>query len=152
MGIVDSLLVKITTEDGLIGWGETFGSRAVPAAKLAIDRMIAPLCVGQDVVQIAALKLDVQKKLHIFGRSGSVTYRISAVDIALWDLAGKAANVSVHRLVGGSRKTRLRRHASLIRFTDPTLVRAHVHQVIAAGFRSMTLREIELPAIRAARC
>jgi L-alanine-DL-glutamate epimerase-like enolase superfamily enzyme len=134
-----------------VGWGETFGFRAVPATKLAIDRMIAPLCIGQDAMQIAPLMLDVQKKLHIFGRSGPVMYGISAVNIALWDLAGKAANAPVHRLLGGSRKTRLPCYASLIRYTDPVLVRAQVRQAIAAGFRSLKLHEIELPAIRAAR-
>ncbi|HLZ65529.1 MAG TPA: mandelate racemase/muconate lactonizing enzyme family protein [Aliidongia sp.] len=151
LGAVDSLLVKITTDEGLVGWGETFGFRAVPAAKLAIDRMIAPACIGQDAAQIAPLMLDVQKKLHIFGRSGPVMYGISAVDIALWDLAGKAANAPVHRLLGGSRKTRLPCYASLIRYTDPARVRTYVRQAIDAGFRSLKLHEIELPAIRAAR-
>ena len=48
LAVADSLLVKITTGNGLVGWGETFGYGVVPSAKLAIDRMIAPLCVGQD--------------------------------------------------------------------------------------------------------
>jgi L-alanine-DL-glutamate epimerase-like enolase superfamily enzyme len=66
----DSLLVKVTTDRGLEGWGETFGFRAVSSAKLAIDELIAPLCIGRDATQIGSLMLDVQKKLHIFGRSG----------------------------------------------------------------------------------
>jgi len=44
----DSLLVKVTTDQGLEGWGETFGFRAVSSAKLAIDDLIAPLCIGRD--------------------------------------------------------------------------------------------------------
>jgi len=59
---------------------------------LAIDELIAPLCIGQDATRIAPLMLEVQKKLHIFGRSGPLIYGVSAVDIALWDIAGKAAN------------------------------------------------------------
>lgn len=151
LGTVDSLLVRITTGDGLVGWGETFGFGVVPSAKLAIDRMIAPLCVGQDAAQIAPLMLDVQKKLHVFGRSGPVMYGVSAVDMALWDLAGKAANAPVHRLLGGSRKMRLPCYASLTRYSDPALVRANVRRAIDAGFRSLKLHEIELPSIRAAR-
>ena len=45
--VADSLLVKVTTDQGLEGWGETFGFRAVPSAKLAIDELIALLCIGR---------------------------------------------------------------------------------------------------------
>ena len=55
----DSLLVKVTTDQGLIGWGEAFGFRAVASAKLAIDQLIAPLCIGQDARRIEPLMLDV---------------------------------------------------------------------------------------------
>jgi L-alanine-DL-glutamate epimerase-like enolase superfamily enzyme len=49
--VADSLLVKVTTDQGLEGWGETFGFRAVQSAKLAIEELIAPLCVGKDATQ-----------------------------------------------------------------------------------------------------
>ena len=88
----DSLLVKVTTDQGLMGWGEAFGFRAVESAKLAIDQLIAPLCIGRDATQIEPLMLDVQKKLHVFGRGGALAFARSAVDIALLDIAGKADN------------------------------------------------------------
>jgi L-alanine-DL-glutamate epimerase-like enolase superfamily enzyme len=66
----DALPIKVTTDQGLEGWGEAFGSRAVMSGKLAIDELIAPLHIGQDAMRIAPLMLEVQKKLHIFGRSG----------------------------------------------------------------------------------
>lgn len=146
----DSLLVKVTTDQGLEGWGEAFGFRAVTSAKLAIDELIAPLCIGQDATRIAPLMLEVQKKLHIFGRSGPLTYAISAVDIALWDIAGKSANAPVYRLLGGSGAD-LACYASLIRYSDPVLVRTNVRRAIDAGFRSLKLHEINLSAVRAAR-
>ena len=149
--VADSLLVRVTTDQGLEGWGETFGFRAVSSAQLAIDELIAPLCIGGDATQIGPLMLDVQKKLHVFGRCGPLFYGISAVDIALWDIAGKAAGVPVCRLLGGSAATELPCYASLIRYSDATLVRANVRRAIDAGFRSLKLHEIELPAIRAAR-
>ena len=71
----DSLLVKVTTDQGLVGWGEAFGFRAVASAKLAIDQLIAPLCVGQNATRIGPLMLDVQKKLHVFGRAGALACR-----------------------------------------------------------------------------
>ncbi|SDH90015.1 L-alanine-DL-glutamate epimerase [Bradyrhizobium sp. Rc2d] len=146
----DSLLVKVTTDQGLTGWGEAFGFRAVASAKLAIDKLIAPMCIGKDATRIGDIMLDVQKKLHVFGRGGALLFAISAVDIALWDIAGKAANMPLCRLLGGGASD-LPCYASLVRYTDPDLVRSSVRQVIEAGFGTVKLHEIELPAIRAAR-
>ncbi|HEX9472450.1 MAG TPA: mandelate racemase/muconate lactonizing enzyme family protein [Bradyrhizobium sp.] len=146
----DSLLVKVTTDQGLIGWGEAFGFRAVASAKLAIDQLIAPLCIGQDATRIEPLMSDVQKKLHVFGRGGALAFGISAIDIALWDIAGKAANVPLYRLLGGG-VADLACYASLVRYSDPSLVRTSVRQVIEAGFSTLKLHEIEISAIRAAR-
>jgi L-alanine-DL-glutamate epimerase-like enolase superfamily enzyme len=149
--VADSLLVKVTTDQGLEGWGETFGFRAVSLAKLGIDELIAPHCIGRDATQIGPLMLEVQKKLHLFGRSGPLFYGISAIDIALWDIAGKAAGVPVCRLLGGSSSADLTCYASLIRYSDPSLVRASVRQAIDSGFHNLKLHEIELTVIRAAR-
>lgn len=146
----DSLLVKVTTDQGLEGWGEAFGFRAVASAKLAVDELIAPQCIGADAAQIAPLMLAVQKKLHVFGRGGPLFYGLSAVDIALWDIAGKAANMPVYRLLGGGRAD-LPCYASMVRYSDPGLVHENVARVTAAGFRSLKLHEIALPAVRAAR-
>ncbi len=147
----DSLLVKVTTDQGLEGWGETFGFRAVSSAKLAIDELLAPLCIGRDATQIGPLMVEIQKKLHVFGRSGPLFYGISAIDIALWDICGKAAGVPVCRLLGGNSTADLICYASLIRYSDSALVRANVRRAIDSGFSVLKLHEIELPAIRAAR-
>ena len=149
--VADSLLVKVTTDQGLEGWGETFGFRAVPSAKLAIDELLAPLCIGHDATQIGPLMLEVQKKLHVFGRSGPLFYGISAIDIALWDIAGKAVGAPVSRLLGGSCVADLTCYASMIRYSDPSLVRENVRRALDSGFRVLKLHEIELPAVRAAR-
>ncbi|BCO40969.1 enolase [Mycobacterium paraintracellulare] len=146
----DSLLVKVTTRDGVEGWGEAFGFRAVDSAKLAVEQLISPLCIGQDAARIAPLMLAAQKKLHVFGRGGALTYGLSAVDIALWDIAGKLANASVCRLLGGGAAT-MPCYASLACYSDPSLVRAVVRQAIDAGFRVLKLHEAGMPAIRAAR-
>jgi L-alanine-DL-glutamate epimerase-like enolase superfamily enzyme len=86
----DSLLVKVTTDQGLEGWGEAYGFRAVQSAKLVIEELTAPVCIGRDAARIAHLMLEIQKQLHIFGRGGPLMYALSAVDIALWDIVGKA--------------------------------------------------------------
>src|SRR5258705_3803807 len=109
-----SLVGKVTTDQGLVGWGEAFGFRAVASTKLAVDRLIAPLCIGQDATRIEPLMLAVQKKLHVFGRGGALAFAISAVDIALWDIPGKAANAPLVQLLGGGAGA-VERYASLVR-------------------------------------
>lgn len=146
----DALLIKVTTDEGLEGWGEAFGFRAVRSAQLVVDELIAPICIGKHAGQIAPLMHDIQRKLHIFGRAGSLMFGLAAVDIALWDIAGKAANKPLHQLLGGG-TTDLPCYASLVRFSDPSRVRDNVRGAIKSGFRSLKLHEIDVAAIRAAR-
>jgi L-alanine-DL-glutamate epimerase-like enolase superfamily enzyme len=146
----DSLLVKVTTHDGVEGWGEAFGFGAVDAAMLAVDELIAPMCIGQDATLIGPLMLAIQKKRHVFGRGGALTYGLSAVDMALWDIAGKLANAPVCQLLGGGMAT-MPCYASLACYTEPELVRTVVRQTIDAGFRVIKLHESKMSAIHAAR-
>jgi L-alanine-DL-glutamate epimerase-like enolase superfamily enzyme len=147
---VDSLLVKVTTDQGLTGWGESFGFTGLPVTQRAVDAVIAPLCVGQDATRIGPLMAEVQAKLAVFGRGGPFTHALSAIDIALWDIAGKAAGVPLHRLLGGGRDE-LPCYASLDAYSDPDLVRAAVRKALEAGFSSVKLHERELPVVRAGR-
>ena len=105
----DSLILSVTTDTGVVGWGETFGFTAIPAVKVAIDSILAPECIGRDATQLGRPSLDLQKKFHVFGRSGAFIHGLAAVDIALWDIAGKVANKPVYQLLGGSNLTSLPR-------------------------------------------
>lgn len=148
---VESLIVKVTTDTGVVGWGETFGFTVVPAAKLVIDTILAPEIVGRDATVLDRLMLDMQKKFHVFGRSGAFIYGLSAIDIALWDIAGKVAGKPVHDLLGGGVASSLRCYASLIRYSDPELVAKNVKRAVSAGFRHLKLHEIDVDCVRAAR-
>jgi L-alanine-DL-glutamate epimerase-like enolase superfamily enzyme len=150
-GSADSLLVKVTTESGIVGWGEAFGFTAIPAVKAAIEQVIAPLCVGRSALDIGSLMRDVQKRLHIFGRSGAIMFGISAIDIALWDILGKATGQPVHRLLGGAAVSELPCYASLVRYTDPRLLVENVNRALADGFSHLKLHEITVDAVREAR-
>ena len=79
----DSLIVTVTTDTDVVGWGETFGFTAIPAVKVAIDSILAPECVGRDATQIGKLMLDLQKKFHVFGRYNlRVLYPPTAIVLA----------------------------------------------------------------------
>jgi L-alanine-DL-glutamate epimerase-like enolase superfamily enzyme len=149
--VVDSLVVKVTADDGTVGWGETFGFTAIPAVKLVIDTILAPDMIGRDVTMREKLMFDLQKKFHIFGRSGAFIYGLSAIDIALWDIAGKAANKPIYQLLGGSEATSLATYASLIRYGDPELVRRNVRRAVDSGYKYLKLHEIDVECVRAAR-
>ncbi|MDB5789360.1 mandelate racemase/muconate lactonizing enzyme family protein [Caballeronia mineralivorans] len=148
---VDSLIVKITSDTGVVGWGESFGFTAIPAVKVVIDSILAPEMIGRDATQLEKQMLDLQKKFHIFGRSGAFIYGLSAIDIALWDIAGKVARQPVYQLLGGSDTVSLPAYASLIRYSDPGLVRKNVRRALDSGFRHLKLHEIDIDCVRAAR-
>ena len=99
---IDMLLVRLDTDAGVTGWGEGFGHRIWPATRAAIDTLIGPMCVGRDATAINALIEDLQRNLHGVGRTGPAMYALSAIDIALWDIAGKVAGLPLYRLLGGS--------------------------------------------------
>ncbi len=153
----DALLVKVSTDTGVTGWGEAFGYNVIPATKVVINELLAPVCVGADANDIASLMLDLQRKFHIFGRGGPVSYALSGIDIALWDIAGKAEGQPLHQLVGsnqsvgGKRPGQIDTYASLVRYSEPDEVAANVARACALGFGSIKLHEITVPAVAAAR-
>jgi D-galactarolactone cycloisomerase len=145
------LLVRIETDDGLVGWGEAFGHAVAPATKVVIDTMIASQLIGRDSSKIDAIMLDLTKALHLFGRNGPVIYALSGVDIALWDIAGKRANLPLYQLLGGGFRDELQVYASLLRYGEPEVLAANVHRAVALGYTSIKLHEIKPALVRIAR-
>jgi L-alanine-DL-glutamate epimerase-like enolase superfamily enzyme len=111
-------LCKITTEDGAVGWGESITQ--FPEANFAVKAIIdglAPNLIGKDPVHTEALWR--QNKFHgwWYGYGGGIhSYAVAALDIALWDLRGKALGRSVLDLLGGSVHERL-----------PAIASCHAH-------------------------
>jgi D-galactarolactone cycloisomerase len=148
---IDMLLVRVETDAGITGWGEAFGHRIFPATRAAIDTVLGPLCVGRDPSQIAAIHDDLQRVLHGIGRNGPAMYALSGLDIALWDIAGKAANLPLYRLLGGSSRADLPAYASLLRYGAAEAVARYTEQALARGYRLIKLHEITVPEVKAAR-
>lgn len=148
---LDFCLVRVDTDAGLSGWGEAFSYSCRRPVAAAVNDMIAPLAVGHDAADIAGLHATIQKRLHIFGRFGIAAFALSGLDIALWDLAGKAAGKPLHALLGGARGDRLGCYASLLRYADPALVTHYCEQALGEGFGAIKLHEVSAPVIAAAR-
>ncbi|MEW6333278.1 MAG: mandelate racemase/muconate lactonizing enzyme family protein [Thermodesulfobacteriota bacterium] len=148
---IDTLMVRIDTDEGISGWGEAYGHRIWPATRAAIDTLIGAQCIGRDPSAIGALMDDLQRNLHGVGRNGPAMYALSAIDIALWDIAGKIAGLPLYRLLGGSARQDLPAYASLLRYGDAGAVAHHTAEALSRGYRQIKVHEIEATQIRAAR-
>ena len=131
--------------------GRSLWSHIIPATRITIQTMLAPLCLGRDATQIDALMLDLHQRVHIYGRNGPLVYGLSGIDMALWDIAGKRAGCSLYELLEGSAKRDLPAYASLIRYSDPELVACNAARAVSQGFRTVKLHEIGVEQTRAAR-
>ncbi len=149
---METLFVKVTTDDGIVGWGEGFGLAACGIAKVAVEKAIAPLAVGRDPTDIAALMADIAYKQRNCSRNGPVGFALSALDIALWDIAGKRAGQPLYRLLGGTETVeRMPAYASLLRYGNADVVRRNSAKAVARGYTNVKVHEIGAAEIAAAR-
>jgi L-alanine-DL-glutamate epimerase-like enolase superfamily enzyme len=148
---LDFALVRLETEDGIVGWGDGFAYACRSAVVAALKDMVLPLVVGQEIEDISAFNRTLQQRLHLHGRYGITIFALSAVDIALWDIAAKQRGLQLAELLGGRRRDALPAYASLVRYGEPELVQAFAQQAVDAGYEAVKLHEITLPAIEAGR-
>ncbi|MFL9823633.1 mandelate racemase/muconate lactonizing enzyme family protein [Rhodoplanes sp. SY1] len=147
---LDTVLIRVTTDGGLVGWGEAYGS-FWSAVTAAVGEWVAPLALGQRVDDLG-LPERIERTLHNLGRTGPTVHAISGLDIALWDLRGKRAGVPVAELLGGRRRDRVPVYASLLQYYgDADRLRFAVDRALGAGFSQIKLHERTVAAVAAAR-
>ena len=146
----DILLVRIETDTGIVGWGEAFCYGSLDAVRAVVEQMIAPQLIGRPAGDIARISRDLQQNLHLLGRYGLTLFGVSGVDIALWDIAGKAANLPLCRLLGGEPRP-LPAYASLYRIGERDKVAARTRLALQQGYKWIKLHEKLVPEVRAAR-
>jgi D-galactarolactone cycloisomerase len=107
-------LVEVLTDEGITGWGEAFAQGMEPPqiAVAVIDSALKPLLLGANPLDTEVLWHRMYHATRDYGRKGSVIAGISAIDIALWDIAGKAHGVPVYQLLGGAFRTRVQAYAT----------------------------------------
>ncbi|MGI9390834.1 MAG: mandelate racemase/muconate lactonizing enzyme family protein [Boseongicola sp.] len=148
---LDHILLRLETDEGLVGWGEAFGYAAAAMTYVALNQVICPFLIGLQADDIASTFDTLDQKLHQAGRHGAVLFALSAVDIALWDIAGKRASKSVADLLGGVQRSELPAYASLLRIAEAELLRRRVGDARGEGFQAIKLHEIEPKFIITAR-
>ena len=119
-GTQDTLVVRVHTDAGIVGVGEVDSSPMVAKAIIeaplshAIARGLRLCVLGEDPLDIARLWDRMYQGSIFFGRGGAAQQAISGVDMALWDIAGKALGQPVYRLLGGGFRAHLRAYASIL--------------------------------------
>jgi len=117
-GSQDDLIVLVSTDEGITGIGEVDSAPEAVRALVnatgshAIAHSLRDLLVGEDPTDVERLWQKMYRGLIYIGRRGIALHALSGIDIALWDIAGKAAGKPVHELLGGAKRDRVRAYAS----------------------------------------
>lgn len=101
----DVFLLKIKTDEGIEGIGEGFALGSLQSTAVVVNEILKPLLMNEDPTNIERLWEKMYRLSFRVGRKGIVLAAISAIDIALWDILGKKANLPVYKLLGGVSNT-----------------------------------------------
>src|SRR5579884_3812167 len=96
------LLVKVVTDEGLVGWGETW-TRFPEANRAVVEivRGIEEVLIGEDPTKVEELHDALSRRMYWYGEGGIAWLALSAIDIALWDIRGKFRGKSLVEMLGG---------------------------------------------------
>lgn len=140
-------LVEVRTDEGIVGWGECFGAGNVALANKAIvERVIQPLLLGQDPLRREWLWHHVYNLLRDHGQKGMPLQALSGVDIALWDIAGKACGQPLVQLLGGACREQVAvyGYGMMLRREEVETMAARFADeaagIAAAGYRAMKMK------------
>jgi D-galactarolactone cycloisomerase len=139
-------LVEVTTDEGLTGWGEALcqGLQPPEIAAAAITSALRPLLLGANPLEPEVLWHRMYHQTRDYGLKGAVIGAISGVDIALWDLCGKARGEPVASLLGGMFRDKVQAYATgfyrIHGQGEATRLAAEATQRHAEGFRAMKIK------------
>jgi L-alanine-DL-glutamate epimerase-like enolase superfamily enzyme len=99
-----ALVIRVSTDEGLVGIGQAHaGGGLIAPVRTAIEQVIQPYVVGQDPFMVESIWDKVYQGTFLNGRKGVIIAALSGVDVALWDIMGKAAGQPVYKLLGACR-------------------------------------------------
>jgi D-galactarolactone cycloisomerase len=149
----DAVLVKVTTDEGITGWGEAHHGRCPGAIAKLIDTTIAELVVGMDAMNVVGVWHRVyQMQLASHGMGYAAAMALSGLDLALWDIRAKAAGWPLYKLLGGASKP-IKAYAGGISlgWQPPASLAEEAQGYIAQGYRAVKLRVGDNPRDDVAR-
>jgi len=139
----DAIIVKVTTDEGIVGFGESHHGRNPGAIANVINSTIKPLIVGMDPIDVISVWQKVYKaQIASHGIGAGSVIALSGVDMALWDIRGKACGWPLYKLLGGSNRP-IPAYAGgggSLGFKSPTALAEEARGFVEAGFRALKLR------------
>lgn len=164
-GSQDALVVRIHTDEGIVGLGEIDSSPFVAKAVIdapashKISSGLRSVLLGQDPFEVGHLWERMYRASIYYGRGGAAMHAISGIDIALWDIVGQATGQPIHKLIGGPYRDRVKVYASTLMPDTPDDVRRVVTECVSAGFQAVKLGwgplgqapDLDVALVRAAR-
>lgn len=139
----NAVIVEIETDSGLVGIAEAGSAGGPPSSTVAvIEHELKPLLIGQDPLMIEHLWQTMFGRSRQHGRRGIVMHAISGIDIALWDIAGKAAGLPLYRLFGAfTDQVEVYASGGFYQASkDLNALTAEAESYVARGFRAMKMK------------
>ena len=138
----DAVIVKVTTEDGITGWGEAHHGRCPGAVAHLVNTTLRLLVVGQDANDITGVwKKVYDKQLASHGMGAGACLALSGIDMALWDIRGKAIGQPLYKLMGGrSKPVPAYAGGVSLGYQDPKALVAEARPHVEAGYKAVKLR------------
>ena len=138
----DAVIVKVSTEDGITGWGEAHHGRCPGAVAHLVNTTLRLLVVGQDANDITGVwKKVYDKQLASHGMGAGACLALSGIDMALWDIRGKALKLPLYKLLGGrSKPVPAYAGGVSLGYQDPKTLVAEARPHVEAGYKAIKLR------------
>jgi D-galactarolactone cycloisomerase len=128
-------LVEVASDEGILGLGSCYTTRTLVEGSL---ELLKPFLIGQSALEPERVSEGMRQSMFWLGRGGSVEHTISGLDIALWDLWGKALGQPVSKLLGGNYRDSIKPYASIL-FDDPPVLVEKLRGQLARGFRAIKM-------------
>jgi L-alanine-DL-glutamate epimerase-like enolase superfamily enzyme len=143
----DAVVVKVTTESGLAGWGESHHGRCHGAVAHLVNTTLRQLVAGMDASDVNGVWQKIYKmQLGSHGMGAGCCLAMSGIDLALWDIRGQAAGMPLYQLLGGSSKP-VPAYAGGVSlgYQDPAKLVEEVRPLLTMGYQAVKLRVGDTP-------